>query len=192
MSNEEFGMRNEKQKGETGSTGEESKIPRSEFSVPHSNSLVPHSAISTPHSKDLQQRTFTFALRVMRFAESLPDNRSGRTIANQVIRCGTSVGANYRAAARARSTKDFIAKLGIVEEECDETIYWIDLAVATDCISQVKVAALRQEANELLAITVASIKTARQRTGRTSTSREHLECGMANAECRMSNEEKRQ
>lgn len=178
-------MRHEKQKGETGSTGEESKIPRSAFPVPNSD-------IPVPHSNDLKSRTFTFALRVMRFAESLPATRSGRTIANQVIRCGTSVGANYRAAARARSTKDFIAKLGIVEEECDETIYWIDLAVATDCISQVKIAALRQEANELLAITVASIKTARQRTGRTSASREHLECGMANAECRMSNEEKRQ
>jgi len=112
---------------------------------------------------DLKQRTFEFSLRVMRFAESLPATKSGRTIANQVIRSGTSVGANYRAAKRAKSTKDFISKMGTVEEECDETIYWIELAVASGCVNQEKVDALLAEANELLAITVASIVTAKRR-----------------------------
>jgi four helix bundle protein len=111
---------------------------------------------------DLRQRTFEFSLRVMRLAESLPETRSGRTIADQVIRCGTSVGANYRAAKRARSTKDFIAKMGIVEEESDETIFWVELAIESGCVAKAKVESLLQEANEILAITVASIKTAKR------------------------------
>jgi four helix bundle protein len=112
---------------------------------------------------DLKKRTFEFSLRVMRFAESLPETKSGRTIANQIIRSGTSVGANYRAAKRAKSTKDFISKLGTVEEECDETIFWIELAVASSCVGAEKVVSLLAEANELLAITVASIRTAKGR-----------------------------
>ena len=115
---------------------------------------------------DLKLRTFQFSLRVMRFAEALPETRSGRTIANQVVRSGTSVGANYRAAKRAKSTKDFISKMGIVEEECDETIYWIELAVAADCVAQERVDALLREANEILAMTVASIKTAKKQVPR--------------------------
>lgn len=110
---------------------------------------------------DLKKRTFAFSLRVMRLAESLPDTKSGRTIANQVIRSGTSVGANYRAAKRAKSPKDFIAKMGTVEEECDETIFWIELAVASGCVGHGKVEDLLKEADELLAITVASIRTAK-------------------------------
>lgn len=112
---------------------------------------------------DLRRRTFDFSLRVMRLAESLPDTRSGRTIANQIIRSGTSVGANYRAAKRAKSSKDFISKMGTVEEECDETIFWIELAVASECVPADKVADLLKEANELLAITIASIRTAKGR-----------------------------
>lgn len=112
---------------------------------------------------DLKDRTFDFSLRVMRMAESLPNTRSGKTIANQVIRSGTSVGANYRAARRAKSTKDFISKMGTVEEECDETIYWIEIAAASGCVDPDKVVPLLAEANELLAITVASIVTAKRR-----------------------------
>jgi four helix bundle protein len=115
-------------------------------------------------TSDLKKRTFEFSLRVMRLAEALPDTRSGRTIANQIIRSGTSVGANYRAAKRAKSTKDFISKMGTVEEECDETLYWMELAVAANCIESKLVADLMQEANELLAITVSSIKTAKGRS----------------------------
>ena len=120
------------------------------------------SVFRAPRS-DLKSRTFNFSLRVMRLAESMPDSKSGRTIANQIIRSGTSVGANYRAAKRAKSTKDFISKMGTVEEECDETIYWIELAVASACVEKEKVDALLTEANELLAITVASIRTAKGR-----------------------------
>jgi four helix bundle protein len=112
---------------------------------------------------DLKQRTFEFSLRVMRLAESLPNTRSGRTIANQLIRCGTSVGANYRAARRAKSTKDFISKMGTVEEECDETMFWTELAVASDCTAGESVKGLLKEADELLAIVVASIRTAKRR-----------------------------
>lgn len=113
--------------------------------------------------QDLRKRTFDFSLRVMRFAERLPNPRSGRTIANQIVRSGTSVGANCRVAKRAKSTKDFIAKMGIVEEECDETIYWMELGVASSCLQEDKVGNLLKEANELLAITVASIRTAKGR-----------------------------
>ena len=113
---------------------------------------------------ELKQRTFDFSLRVLRLAESLPKTLGAKTIANQIVRSGTSVGANYRAAQRAKSTRDFISKMGTVEEECDETIYWIELAVAAACVPQPKVEPLLKEANELLAITVASIKTAKKRT----------------------------
>ena len=99
----------------------------------------------------------------MRMAESLPETKSGRTIANQIIRSGTSVGANYRAAKRAKSTKDVISKMGTVEEECDETMYWIEIAIASGCVENEKVESLLVEANELLAITVASIVTAKGR-----------------------------
>lgn len=79
----------------------------------------------------------------------------------QLLRAGTAVGANYRAARRARSTAEFVAKLGIVEEECDETQYWIELLVALDFVKSHRVAELQSEADELLAIIVSSIKTAR-------------------------------
>lgn len=99
----------------------------------------------------------------MRFAESLPATRSGATVANQVVRSGSSVGANYRAAKRAKSNKDFINKMGTVEEECDETIYWIEIAVAMELAKANLVEDLLKEANELLAITVSSINTAKTR-----------------------------
>ena len=122
-----------------------------------------HPRSAFPARSDLRARTFDFSLRVMRLAESLPDTKSGRTIANQIIRSGTSVGANYRAAKRAKSTKDFISKMGTVEEEYDETIYWIEIAVASGGVENEKVESLLTEANELLAITVASIVTAKRR-----------------------------
>lgn len=114
-------------------------------------------------AQDLKERTFAFSLRILRLAESLPNTMAGITIAKQVIRSGTSVGANYRAAKRAKSNRDFIAKMGTVEEECDETIFWIELAVAHGCVAAEKVEGLLAEANELLAITVASIRTAKGR-----------------------------
>jgi four helix bundle protein len=111
---------------------------------------------------DLKKRTKEFALRCMKLADSLPTNRaSGRVLANQLLRAGTSVGANYRAACRARSRADFIAKLGIVEEECDETIFWMELVTECEMKTERLVAPLRKEADELVRIVVRSIQTAR-------------------------------
>ena len=113
-------------------------------------------------NSELRQRTFDFAIRTLPFAEALPKTDAGRTIARQLLRSGTAVGANYRAAKRARSTAEFIAKLGIVEEECDETIYWMELLLALDLLTKTRTDDLLKEANELLAIIIASIKTARR------------------------------
>ena len=112
---------------------------------------------------DLKKRTRAFALRIIRLCESLPQGRTANAIANQLIRCGTSVGANYRAACRAKSRADFIAKMGIVEEECDESIYWMELLIEARIVEERLLADLMKEADELIAIVVASIKTARTR-----------------------------
>lgn len=113
-------------------------------------------------NSDLRQRTFDFAMRIIRLAEALPKTDVGRTIGRQLLRSGTAVGANYRAAKRARSTAEFIAKLGIVEEECDETIYWMELLIALGTLKKTRIDDLVTEANELLAMIIASIKTARR------------------------------
>ena len=111
--------------------------------------------------QDLKQRTKQFALRVIRLVESLPRNRTAEVIGRQLLRSGTSVGANYRAACRAKSRADFISKMGTVEEEADESLYWMELLIEAGIVKQELLAPLMQEADELLAITVASINTAR-------------------------------
>jgi four helix bundle protein len=111
---------------------------------------------------DLKQRTKTFALDVIKVVESLPKTAISHVIGKQLLRAGTSVGANYRSAYRARSTADFIAKMGIVEEEADESIYWMELLIEAGIRFQDKIDPLKGEAGELLAITVSSIKTARK------------------------------
>lgn len=112
-------------------------------------------------SEDLKNRTKKFALEVIRFCEALPKGRITEIIARQLIRSGTSVGSNYRAACRAKSPADFIAKMGIVEEEADECLYWLELLVEANIVKKDKTQILATEACELLAITVSSIKTAR-------------------------------
>jgi four helix bundle protein len=87
---------------------------------------------------------------------------AAQTIGRQLLRAGTSVGANYRAAVRGRSRGDFVSRMGIVEEECDEALYWIDALVELELTSSKRVEQLRSEANEIIAITVSSIKTARK------------------------------
>jgi four helix bundle protein len=84
------------------------------------------------NSEELKTRTRAFALRIIRLAESLPETPTAKVIRNQMLRCGSSVGANYRAACRARSRADFVSKMRIVEEEADETIYWMELLVDAD------------------------------------------------------------
>lgn len=108
----------------------------------------------------LKTRTKQFGLRVMKLVGALPSDTVGRAIGNQLVRSGTSVGANYRAACRGRSKAEFIAKLGIVVEEADECGYWLELIIEGELMSVNLVEPLLQEANELTAIMVVSRKSA--------------------------------
>ena len=110
---------------------------------------------------DLKKRTKAFALRILKLVDALPKTTAGRALASQIVRSGTSIAANYRAACRAKSTADFIAKMGIVEEEADGTLFRLELLEDSKLVPAAKLTAIKQEANELIAITVASIKTAR-------------------------------
>jgi four helix bundle protein len=113
-------------------------------------------------SPDLRVRTKAFAPRAIRLADALPPNRrSCEVIGKQLPRSATSVGANYRAACRARSTAEFCAKMGIVEEEADESAYWLELLVEAEIVEREVLADLLAEANEIVAMVVASIRTAR-------------------------------
>ena len=109
---------------------------------------------------DLKNRTKQFALRVMKLVGALPENSVGRAIGNQLVRSGTAIGANYRAACRGRSKAEFVAKLGIVVEEADESGYWLELIIDGQLLNKRRVEPLLLEANELTAIMVASRKSA--------------------------------
>ena len=111
---------------------------------------------------ELKSRTFRFGAETVKLVAGLPPSGTAKTLGNQLIRSATSVGANYRAACRAKSRPDFISKMKTVEEECDETRYWLDLLIATDLLQPAKASNLVREGNEILAIVVASIKTARR------------------------------
>lgn len=113
---------------------------------------------------ELRTRTKQFALRVIRLANALPNTAEGRVIQGQLLRCGTGVGANYRAAQRARSNADFISKMGIVEEETDETMYWMELIVESGLMDENSISDLYKEADEIISMVVSSINTARKRT----------------------------
>jgi len=110
-----------------------------------------------------KHRTKKLALRVMELVEVLPQGRTSDVIARQLIRSATSVGANYRAACRGKSAADVMAKLAIVEEEADETGYWLELLIEAGIVPQSQLADLLKETNEIVAMTVASIKTLRRR-----------------------------
>ena len=107
---------------------------------------------------DLKKRTKAFALRILKLVDALPKTTAGRALASQIVRSGTS----------AKSSADFIAKMGIVEEEADETLFWLELLEESELVTAAKLTAIKQEANELIAITVASIKTARRNRGSNS------------------------
>jgi four helix bundle protein len=109
---------------------------------------------------ELKARTKAFAIRVVHLVDVLPKSVKGRAIANQLMRSATSVAANYRAACRARSRAEFIAKVGVVEEEADETAFWLELIVECGIRSTPQIGPLLQEANELVAIMAASRKSA--------------------------------
>lgn len=110
----------------------------------------------------MKKRTKSFAIRIIRLVETLPKRKTADVISRQLLRSATSVAANYRAACRARSTAEFIAKLGIVEEEADESIFWMELLVDTEIMEKKKLDNLINEGNELLSIVVSSIKTTRK------------------------------
>ena len=111
---------------------------------------------------ELKQRAKQFALRVIKLAGSLPGNYIARIIGSQLVRAGTSVGANYRAACRARSQAEFIAKLGIVEEEAAESSYWMELIMEAKLVDPERIRTILTESNEILAIISASRRTAKR------------------------------
>ncbi|MGH9941625.1 MAG: four helix bundle protein [Pyrinomonadaceae bacterium] len=109
---------------------------------------------------ELKLRTKRFSLRVIKLVGALPRNVEGRAIGNQLVRSGTSVGANYRAACRGRSKAEFISRLGVVEEEADESAFWMEMIIDSGLMEQKLVEPLLKEANELVAIITASRITA--------------------------------
>jgi four helix bundle protein len=111
--------------------------------------------------EELKRRTESFALRVIRVSKILPRNDESRTLGKQLLRSGTSVAANYRAVCRSRSKAEFIARLGIVVEEIDETVLWLELLIESEILSATRLSDLLIEANELLAIFSTSQLTAK-------------------------------
>ena len=114
------------------------------------------------NERQFKDRTKQIALRVIRLVDSLPKTRAGDVVGRQLLRCATSVGANYRAACRAKSRKDMAAKLAIVEEEADESIYWLELIAESDMLPRARLTPLIPEMGEILAMIVASQKTLRR------------------------------
>jgi four helix bundle protein len=110
----------------------------------------------------MKARTKRFALRILKLVDTLPSKLSAQIIARQLGKCGTSVAANYRAACRAKSPADFCAKMGIVEEEADESAFWIEMLIEAELVPESQLRDLLAEAGELTAIVVASIRTARK------------------------------
>ena len=109
---------------------------------------------------ELKARTKEFALRVIRLVDALPNTVKGRAIANQIMRSATSIAANYRAPCRARSRAEFIAKIGVVEEEADETAFWLELIIDSNIRGKTQIEPLLKEPSELVAIMAASRKSA--------------------------------
>ncbi len=109
--------------------------------------------------EDLKERTKRFALRIIKLAQALPSTPEGWIIKRQIIRSGTSVASNYRSSLRARSTAEFISKLGIVVEEADETVLWLEIIIESGMMKRILIEPLLNETNELTAIFVSSIKT---------------------------------
>jgi four helix bundle protein len=115
------------------------------------------------NEQEFKHRTKQMALRVINVVEALPNSTTANIIGKQLLRAATSVGANYRAACRAKSEADMISKLGTVEEEGDETLHWLELLVESGLMPQVRLSDLMREVDEILAMTVSSIKTLRKK-----------------------------
>ncbi len=121
------------------------------------------------NSEDLKKRLKIFALRIIKLSENLPNNITGKTLGNQIIRSGTSPGANYRSACLGKSDKDFLNKLKMVEEELDETLYWLDLIVESGLVKANLLDSLIQENQELLKIIISSITTIKKKLNASKT-----------------------
>ena len=114
-------------------------------------------------TNELKLRTKNFSILIINLVEKLPNSIAGKTIGNQIIRSGTSVGANYRAVCRARSDREFISKINIVLEEADETMFWLELIIDRKWFNENEVLNLLDEGNQLTAIFVSSLKTVNAR-----------------------------
>ena len=114
------------------------------------------------NQRELQERTKRFALEIIKFRESLPKDETSNILGRHLLRAGTSVGANYRAVCRAKSKADFISKFANVLEEADESAFWLELLVDAKKVTRQSAQNLLQEANELTAISISSINTARK------------------------------
>ena len=115
------------------------------------------------NEQEFKKRTKQLALRIIKLVNSLPKTTASQVIGKQILRSATSVGANYRAACRAKSTADLLHKLAIVEEEADETLFWLELLVEGEIMPESKLKSLMIETNEIVAMIVASIKTIKNR-----------------------------
>jgi four helix bundle protein len=113
----------------------------------------------------MRLRTKQFAIRIVAAVRSLPRNREADVIGKQLLRCGTAVAANYRAICRSRSQAEFVSKISVVVEEADETVFWLELLAETGLVSAARLTLLLKEANELLAICAASLRTAKHHKG---------------------------
>ena len=113
--------------------------------------------------QEFKDRTKQIALRIIRLVESLPNTHSAQIIGKQLLRSATSVGANYRAACRGKSTADILHKLAIVEEEADESLYWLELLIESEIVPEKKLSVLMNDINEIVTMTVSSIKTLRSK-----------------------------
>jgi len=113
--------------------------------------------------QEFKDRTKQIALRIIRLVESLPNTNTAQIIGKQLLRSATSVGANYRAACHGKSTADILHKLAIVEEEADESLYWLELLIESEIVTEKKLSVLMSDINETVAMTVSSIKTLRSK-----------------------------
>ncbi|MDH4403205.1 MAG: four helix bundle protein [Flavobacterium sp.] len=114
-------------------------------------------------SSQLKNRTKKYSITILDLVEKLPNTISGRAVSNQIVRSGTSVGANYRAVCRARSDREFIAKMSIVIEESDETLFWLEIILEKEWLNKSQIDIIWKEGNELTAIFVSSMKTIKDR-----------------------------
>jgi four helix bundle protein len=117
--------------------------------------------MSIDRHRELKDRTKMFALRVIKMSDALPKSRAANVITNQILRSSTSMAANYRAVGRARSKAEFLAKIGVVLEEADETVFWLEMLVDSGIVSTEKMRKLLSEANQLMLIFSASRRTAK-------------------------------